>query len=181
MAPCVVITVKGRPCRRSAMPGVNRCAVHINARPGVRSILTPEVADRLVALLRAGNYDAVAARACGVAPRTFREWQQRGRSDRAADEPYRRLLARVEQARAEGEAVHVARIAKAAEQDWRASAWYLERAFPERWARPQLREPRREPELEDEPEPSVFAEVDELARRRAAHMGVGDARYGREP
>jgi hypothetical protein len=102
------------------MPGIDRRAVQVNARPGARSILTAEVADRLVALLRAGNYDAVAARASGVAPRTLREWLQRGRSDRERDEPYCELAARIDRARAEGEAVHVARIAKAAEQDWRA-------------------------------------------------------------
>jgi hypothetical protein len=155
------------------MPGVTLCAVHVHHRPNPRALLTDAIAARLIALLRAGNYDSTAARACGVGARTVRGWLERGRSDREQDAPYRELLARVEQARAEGEAVHVARIAKAAEEDWRASAWYLERAYPERWGRPQLREPRREQELDDEPEPSVFQEVDELARRRSAQMGLG--------
>lgn len=55
-------------------------------------------------------------------------------------------------------------IAKAAAQgNWRAAAWVLERRYPERWAR------GVEPELTSPRDPDPFAEVDELARRRRRH------------
>jgi hypothetical protein len=136
-------------------------------------MLDEETTERICALLRAGNYDGVAARAAGVAPSTFYEWLQRGRTDRAGDEPYRDFRERVVKARAEGEAVHVARIAQAAQEDWHASAWFLERSYPDRWGRVSPRPAGgREPPAPAEPAPvesdGVFAELDELARKRAA-------------
>jgi hypothetical protein len=63
------------------------------------------------------------------------------------------------------EAKLVGYIASAAENDWRAAGWLLERLDPEKWSR--SRAPRS---LPPEPAPPVipdrFAEVDELARRR---------------
>ncbi|MGZ4254810.1 MAG: hypothetical protein ACXVS6_22675 [Solirubrobacteraceae bacterium] len=57
------------------------------------------------------------------------------------------------------EPVLVARVAQAAQHNWRAAAWLLERRHPERWGRGA------------EPAPAFpggdpFAEVDELAQRR---------------
>jgi hypothetical protein len=168
---CGEPTRKGGTCRRKVVPGGDRCAIHERGEPGWRSMLTPEVAERIVRLLRAGNYDEVAARGAGIAPRTLQEWLQRGR---AGEEPYAELWDAVERARAEGEALHVARIAKAAEDDWHASAWFLERSYPERWGRISPR-PYMSDESKPEPEKpaaGAFAEVDELARQRAKRPAV---------
>lgn len=93
--------------------------------------LTPERADDLVVLLAARVPVEVAARSVNVSRRTLDRWLRR--SD---------LRARVEQARAAGpqatdalfEARAVVLILRAAQTDWRASAWWLERKHPERWA-----------------------------------------------
>ena len=53
-------------------------------------------------------------------------------------------------------------IARAAQTNWRAAAWLLERRHPERWALGA--EPDRPPMAGD-----PFAEVDELAARRRRH------------
>ena len=169
-AACDETTAKGRPCRRPAIEGTTKCALHTRVEPGARALLTDEVADRIVTLLRAGCYDRVAAEAAGIAPRTFREWLQRGRSLLERDAPYRRLLERVQKARAEGEATHVARITAAAQQgDWHASAWFLERSYPERWGKGTARVAVDETEAEASTEPkplSPLEEVDELAAKR---------------
>ena len=98
------------------------------ARP---SQLTEERSDDLVVLLAAGVPVEVAARSVNVSRRTLDRWlRQPG------------LRARVEQARAAtpeaSEAASEARLVvlllRAAAQDWRASAWWLERRWPQRWA-----------------------------------------------
>ena len=94
--------------------------------------LTEPVADDLVVLLAAGVPVPVAARSVGISRRTLDRWLRQ-------DE----LRERVLQARAAGpvssEAVTEARmvvlLARAAQFDWHAAAWWLERRWPERWAR----------------------------------------------
>jgi hypothetical protein len=51
-------------------------------------------------------------------------------------------------------------VARAAQTNWRAAAWILERRYPTRWGHGE-----REPELSPDP----FAQVDELAARRRLH------------
>jgi hypothetical protein len=79
------------------------------------------------------------------------------------DEQVQELLGRVLE-----EPRLIAQVAAAAKTNWRASAWLLERRYPERWAAP----PRR---ADDEPPPAViaddpFAEVDQLAAKRRARI-----------
>jgi hypothetical protein len=62
----------------------------------------------------------------------------------------------------------VAQVAAGAKTNWRASAWLLERRYPERWGPPR---PAAEPDVppavaEDDP----FAEVDMLAAKRRARI-----------
>jgi hypothetical protein len=59
----------------------------------------------------------------------------------------------------------VAQVAAGAKTNWRASAWLLERRFPERWAA--MRRPETEPELPADPD-DPFSEVDALAAKRRA-------------
>jgi Helix-turn-helix domain of resolvase len=91
--------------------------------------LTPELADELVVLLAAGVPVGHAARAVGVSRWTLARWMRDG------------LRKEVEQARAEGpevdaraEARLVALVTRAAQGDWQAAAWWLERHYPERWS-----------------------------------------------
>lgn len=170
---CSATTAQGRDCRRWAVQGSTLCASHLGrtARP---TLLTDDVAELIVSMLRAGNYMHVAAVAAGITRQTLDDWLRRGRSDAAIDAPYRRLREQVAKARAEGEARNVARIAKAATTSWQAAAWMLERSYPERWGRPAvaLRSTEPPPPAPVEPEQlDPFAEVDELAELRRRHAG----------
>jgi hypothetical protein len=160
--------VRGKPCRNRALVGAELCTSHLRrgGRGGAPTALTPEVADQITTSLRAGNYVQVACRAAGVSRQAYGDWMRRGVKEPGV---YRDFRDRVEKALAESEVLHVARISQASKESWQASAWLLERQFPERWGRVSTRL-----RLEADPEPAAvppaeadpFEEVDELAARR---------------
>lgn len=167
---CPVTTVEGEQCRNRIMAGYSRCYVHqvgVPLNAGRPTLLTDEVADLLVASLRYGNYVTVASRSAGISWATFKVWMVRGRE---GEEPYAALRERVEKARAEGQVRLVAIVAKAAETDWRAANWLLERQWPDQWGAVSVRvraEAEAQPELEELTDFDPFSEFDELAERRS--------------
>jgi transposase len=92
--------------------------------------LTETVADDLVVLLTSGVPVKVAARSVGISRRTLDRWLRQ-------DE----LRGRIQQARVAGpqssaaalEARMTLLLVRAAQYDWKASAWWLERRAPSRW------------------------------------------------
>ena len=94
--------------------------------------LTPEIHEKIVAMIREGNYRETASAACGITSRTFRNWMARGHE---GEEPFAALAIEVDKAEAESEALDVAQLAKAAKDDWKAAAWKLERRWQHRWGR----------------------------------------------
>lgn len=94
--------------------------------------LTHEVAERILALVRQGNYRTVACRAAGIPQRTFWRWIQEGRM---GHEPYAGFLQSLQAAEIDAETRLVERIIQAAETDIDAAKWYLERKAPARWGR----------------------------------------------
>lgn len=72
-----------------------------------------------------GGPIGVSCRAAGVSYRTFREW--------VTSDP--QLAARLKAANSELELRHVRNIQTISVGDWKASAWLLERKFPNRYSR----------------------------------------------
>lgn len=143
MTLCTGTTRAGGRCRAHALRGTERCRAHTHERPDAEAVA------QVVAMLRAGNYLAVAARAAGVEVDELTAWPE--------------ISEELDGARAEGEARAVARIAASAADNWQAAAWLLERQYPDRWARPAMRQG------EEKPAPPIAARadsLDELARRR---------------
>lgn len=103
------------------------------ARP---SKLTPELRDKICKLIEEGNYPAQAASLEGVAESTFYDWMKRGREAKYKSK-FSEFMEAVKKAESEAEKYHVGIIKKAAKEKWTASAWYLERKYPERWGRRQ--------------------------------------------
>ena len=101
--------------------------------PGRPSKLTPETEARIVSAVRCGASFKSACMAGGISERTFQRWRQKGELPDAKPE-YRRFWRELTQAEQEGQTARVAIIQKAARDDWRASAWLLERMDPERWS-----------------------------------------------
>lgn len=100
----------------------------------------------IVEAVRGGLPITKAAALCGMHPDTVMKWQAIGRkAQRMADDGeevpermhrYARFSIDIEMARAEAQQVHLANIKNAAaDGNWTASAWYLERTDPANWGR----------------------------------------------
>lgn len=100
--------------------------------------LTPEVRQRVVAAIRAGNYAEPSARSAGISPATFYRWMERGQNQKRGI--YRDFYEEVSKAEADAEVEAVARLRKAMPDDWRAVTTYLERRYPGRWRRRETHE-----------------------------------------
>jgi len=102
---------------------------------GAPSRFNEDRAEKLLQAVRGGNYLETAARYAGISYQTLRRWLLK------ADEPdappeYVAFKEQLEKARADAEVAALAKIQKAASEGaWQASAWYLERSWPERWGR----------------------------------------------
>lgn len=98
---------------------------------GRPSLLTPDVAARIIEMVRAGNYRATAMRACRLGKNIIREWEKRGE---AGEEPYASFVADLQEAEALSE-VDLVRDVRCAEDIKHAShlIQLLERRFGERW------------------------------------------------
>lgn len=102
---------------------------------GAPSKFNEKRAEKLLQAVRGGNYLQTAASYAGISYQTLRRWLLK------ADEPgappeYVAFKESLEKARADAEVAALAKIQKAASEGaWQASAWYLERSWPERWGR----------------------------------------------
>lgn len=115
--------------------------------PGKRSalLLTDEVHDRIVGTLRLGNYVEHAASYAGISRGTLYNWLKKGDEARAkresgaeldeVEERYARFSEDVDNARATAVVRNVSIIQQAAQTNWQAAGWWLERTAPQHFGR----------------------------------------------
>jgi hypothetical protein len=108
-----------------------RGAPGVNTKAG-ETLWTTELQDKLVEMIRAGNYAEVAARACGISKDTFYKWLLRGGK---GEQPFAALADAIETASAEAQARDVFMMAKHSSKHWQAAAWRLERKYPKLFGR----------------------------------------------
>lgn len=94
--------------------------------------LTPELQRTIVTAITGGNYIETAAAMAGVNKDTLYHWFRLGAKSPGI---YRVFSDAVEKALAQAETRDVLLIGRAAETQWQAAAWRLERKFPQRWGR----------------------------------------------
>lgn len=95
--------------------------------------LAPEVQEKILTALRAGNWRGVACTWAGIAQRTFREWMAHGKAHpESAHGAFRRQVLEAEKS---AEMRMVALVMKAAVGDARHAEWWLERKANPRWGR----------------------------------------------
>lgn len=114
---------------------------------GRPSKISNEIKHKIITAIRAGNYIETASAYAGISKSTLYDWLRRGEREkqrveknprykiRKSEQPFVDFSDAVEKALAEAEVRDVAIIAKAAEEQWQAAAWRLERKFPDRWGR----------------------------------------------
>ena len=117
------------------------------AKMGRPSILTPELQDKILKYIRAGNYVETAVAACGVSKQSFYGWLKRGNAELARvaagtnrrvtkdEQIYVDFLDAVDKTQAEAEVRDVLLLAKFAETDPKVVQWRLERKYPHSWGR----------------------------------------------
>jgi hypothetical protein len=116
------------------------------SRPKGADGLTPEIQNRLCAKLRAGNHRQQAAVLCGIARRTFYRWLELGEQESETGGKHYDFLCAVERAEAVAESRKLRVVSRAAYgdkkhgPDWKAALAFLERRFPDRWARTERHE-----------------------------------------
>lgn len=143
---------------------------------GRRTKLKPEVQDKIVSAIRAGNYACVAAEYAGISAATFYVWLQRGSEEKKG--AYRDFLDAVKKAESEAEVRAVAMVQKHMAENWQAGMTYLERKFPDRWGRRDRLKVEVEPQkvlasllgLDDD---SIETAVDLAARQGDLDSGSG--------
>lgn len=134
-------------------------------RIGRPTRFTPEVREKVLVAIRAGNYLEVAARYAGISRSTLFGWLDRGRKARSGQ--FLEFLDAVDGAIAQAEVAAVADVVKASQTDWRAAAWLLERGpAHQRW-RPSL-----QVKLGDLSDAEIQAALDEVAQRLAGAGGA---------
>lgn len=102
---------------------------------GAPTKFSQERAEKLLQAVRSGNHLSVAARFAGISYDTLKRWVLKA-DEPGAPEELREFAESLERARAESEVIALAKIQRAASEGaWQASAWFLERSWPERWGR----------------------------------------------
>ncbi len=108
-------------------------------RSGRTSQFTPEVRKKILQVIRAGNFQHVAAAYGGIDRKTLERWLARGKRETHGE--YRNFWLAFQNAVAESEVELVLGIRGHAKADWRAAAFLLERGpARSRWRQPDVRD-----------------------------------------
>ncbi|MBA7478831.1 hypothetical protein ES707_14259 [subsurface metagenome] len=114
----------------------------------MKSKLTPELQDKIIKYIKAGNYNKVACQMVGIWEKTYYRWIKRGEKALELEEEgkeisesekiYCQFCQSIRQAEAEAEIRNVTVIYVAAKEDWHAAMEILARKYHDRWGRKEL-------------------------------------------
>jgi hypothetical protein len=105
-------------------------------RIGRRTKLTPEIQSKLVQAISLGTSYEAAATYAGVSRETVRSWLRRG--ERETRGIYHEFAEAMKVADGKATVACLATIRSAAQNDWKAAAWLLERRHPNEFGRARL-------------------------------------------
>jgi len=96
-------------------------------------LLTPELQEEIVTYIEGGSYVETAAAGASLNKDTFYAWLKKGKKESKGI--YRNFSDAIRKAIARSELRDVNNIYNAGKTSWQASAWRLERKYPDRWGR----------------------------------------------
>ena len=132
--------------------------------------LTKELIDEIAQYLRAGNYIETTAALVGIHRDSIYEWLKRGNAEidrvsksnrsriRKKEEIFVEFTDTVKKAQAQSEAMLVGLIGQAAQKNWTAAAWRLERKYPDKWGRTE----RNVATAQDDPVKELAQQIQDL-------------------
>jgi len=100
---------------------------------GRKTKLTPEVQEKLLNVIRMGNYYEAACAYVGIDFSTFYRWMEKGKKSKSGK--FCNFCKAIKKAEGDAEARIVAQWISKAPEDWRAAQAFLERRYPERWGK----------------------------------------------
>lgn len=99
-----------------------------------------ELIEDIAQVIRAGNFIKTACEYVGIDESTYYRYMKLGKQDAedGKETIYSKFYNTLKKARATAETRNVAVINQASNDSWQASAWWLERSFPDRWGKRNL-------------------------------------------
>jgi transposase-like protein len=128
------------------------------SKRGRKTKLTLELTEIICESLEAGNYVKTACLAAGISEETYYKWIKRGEEAKRKNK-FSEFLESIKEAKAKGEERHVYLISKAGERYWQASAYLLERMYPDRWGKQTKMEMEHSGEVKQEHKGKVDIEI----------------------
>ena len=101
---------------------------------GRHTKLTPELQEKIVRYIEAGNYARTACLACGICEETYYDWLRKA-EDTKTKSKYSDFSESIANARAKAEIRNATLVNKAAETDAKHAEWWLERTNWKKWGR----------------------------------------------
>lgn len=95
--------------------------------------LTRKLINKAENLIKLGNYNSTVCQYLGIGETTWYRWMEEG--EKATRGIKREFWESIKKAESHAEIRNVQIIQNAAQENWQASAWYLERKFHDRWGR----------------------------------------------
>ncbi len=102
---------------------------------GAKGKLTKELIEKAADIIARGNYYKVAIDVLGISDQSWYEWMRQGEMDKSKDIKSLKseFFESIKKAEADAIDRNLSIIQKAG--NWQASAWYLERKYPEQWGK----------------------------------------------
>lgn len=138
--------------------------------------LTKELIEEIAQYLRAGNYIETTAALVGIHRDSIYEWLKRGNAEidrvsksnrsriRKKEEIFVEFTDTVKKAQAQSEAMLVGLIGQAAQKNWTAAAWRLERKYPDKWGRTE----RNVATAQDDPVKELAQQIQDLRNDKSS-------------
>lgn len=99
--------------------------------------LNETIKDALIKCIRAGLSYKRAADFCGISEQSFIDYRRQGQRDSEAERKSicSELFEGIKKAEAEAILLRLKNIQDASKEHWQASAWFLERKYPDEWGK----------------------------------------------